>query len=102
MGTGLDDGLDAPENGNRRRLDGDADARPMAGTSDSGTSAGQLPDLPDGSNIAAGNRTRGTDLSSRDFHSGYSDRGMPEAGGSLRQMNLAELAASPGQFAVLC
>ena len=93
VGTGLDDGLDAPDIGNRRRqLDGDADARPMPGTSDSGASAGQLPDLPDGSNIAAGNRTRDIGRYSRDSHSGQSDFGMPSFD-SPQQVNLAELAA---------
>ena len=97
VGTGLDDGLDAQGAENSSRLvDRDRGANRAPSSYDSGTSPGQLPDLPEGSDMGTGNPSRDRAPSRGDSHSGYSDRETPDSGGSLRQMALAERAASLG------
>ena len=97
VGTGLDDGLESPAIGNRRRyMDGESGERTMARASDSGASAGQLPDLPEGSNIAVENHTRDGDRSSRGSYHGSSSSGIADAGGSLPYLNFAEVSTRSG------
>ena len=93
MGTGLDDGLDAPGIEHpRRSVDGDRGAHRTPSSSDSGTSAGQLPDLPEGSDLGAGNRARDVSLSSRNANAG-GFAGGNTAFRDVPQMDSAELAA---------
>ena len=97
VGTGLDDGLDAPWNESQgHHNDGNTDARRRPRGSDSATSAGQLPDLQEGSSIVAGTLARNGTPSWDDSHSGYADGGMPSAGAGFGQWNSAEPAASLG------
>ncbi|MHB8865246.1 MAG: hypothetical protein ACYC6N_22945, partial [Pirellulaceae bacterium] len=94
VGTGLEDRLDARESENLRRfLEGAPGPLATSHSSSSGTSPGQLPDLPDGSNLAVNYRTREKEPSRRDSHSHDPNRGIPAPAGDLHPGSLTGRAA---------
>ncbi|MHB0954937.1 MAG: putative Ig domain-containing protein [Pirellulaceae bacterium] len=94
VGTGLEDGLDERESENLRRfLEGAPGPLATSHSSSSGTSPGQLPDLPDGSNLAVNYRTREKEPSRRDSQSHDPNRGIPAPAGDLHPGSLTGRAA---------
>ena len=99
VGTGLDDGLDASGIANPRRfVAGDQDVHRTPSSRDSGTSPGQLPDLPEGSDRGMGYRVQDRALSLRDAHSGYSAREIPDPGGTPWQNQLGRAGGESWKF----